>query len=222
MTLEHLANILVHPVWWFKRKTVFLFSHIKGGKGNHLTAESARIKKTNIRFKGKDNLLTIQGADVFSATIFVRGKGHRLIIDQGAHMYNTYIRIIGESNTVHIQSGSTFGGGNIVCGGKGISITVGKNCMISEGVDIWSTDTHSIISDGNVLNTPESIQIGDHVWVGKDVAILKGVSIGDNAVVGMKSVVTHDIAEGTLNVGSPAKQIRDGINWVKKNPNNQG
>ena len=76
--------------------------------------------------------------------------------------------------------------------------------MIAEGVDIWSTDTHSVFQDGQLVNKPESIIIGDHVWIGKDVAILKGVTIGDNAVVGMRSMVTKDVPPATLSVGSPA------------------
>jgi hypothetical protein len=44
--------------------------------------------------------------------------------------------------------------------------------------------------------------------------------IGDDAIIGMKSIITHDVQANTLNVGSPAKQIREGVSWAKSNPNN--
>lgn len=92
--------------------------------------------------------------------------------------------------------------------------------MFADGIVIWSTDTHSVIKDGVLLNEPKSINIGNHVWCGKDVGILKGVTIGGNAVIGMRSLVTKDIRPGTQNVGSPAKEIREGIEWTRINPNN--
>ena len=142
------------------------------------------------------------------------------MIEEGVRLHNVSIRIIGWNNLVHIGSASTVGSGQIVCGGKGISIRIGKECMFADGVDIWSTDIHSVLQDGVLVNVPESITIGDHVWLGKDVAVLKGVNIGDNAVVGLRSLVTKDIRPGTLNVGSPAKEIREGIEWTRENPNN--
>jgi len=50
--------------------------------------------------------------------------------------------------------------------------------------------------------------IGDRVWVGANVTILKGVTIGDDAVIGAGSVVTKDIPSRAIAVGSPAKVLR--------------
>ena len=144
-----------------------------------------------------------------------------LLIEKEAHLQNIRIKIIGNNNIIHIGPRTSLGSGNLVSGGTGISIQVGQDCMIAEGVDIWSTDTHSVFQDGQLVNKPESIIIGDHVWIGKDVAILKGVTIGDNAVVGMRSMVTTDVPPATLSVGSPARVIREGIDWNRCNPNNE-
>ena len=48
-------------------------------------------------------------------------------------------------------------------------------------------------------------QIGDRVWIGANVTILKGVTIGNDAVIGAGSVVTKDIPEKAIAVGNPAK-----------------
>lgn len=220
MSFIVLLGILSHPVRWFKEKTTVVKTRFKGTKGNQIVTGSSVLKKSGIRFFGKDNTVRLQKADLYNTTVFLRGKGHALIVDENAKIYNTHIKIIGNNNTVHIGAGTSFGGGEIICGGNGISITVGKNCVFAEGVDIWSTDTHSITQDGQLVNVPKSIRIGDHVWAGKDVAILKGVTIGDGAVIGMRSIVTHNLGERTLNLGSPAKAIRENIDWSLNNPNN--
>ena len=54
----------------------------------------------------------------------------------------------------------------------------------------------------------EPIIIGDDVWIGEFVAILPGVTIGKGAVIGTLSVVTKDIPEYSIAVGSPAKAIK--------------
>jgi acetyltransferase-like isoleucine patch superfamily enzyme len=51
-------------------------------------------------------------------------------------------------------------------------------------------------------------QIGDRVWLGANVTVLKGVTIGNDAIVGAGSVVTRDIPERAIAVGAPAKVIR--------------
>lgn len=214
-------SVLWHPCRWFKDKTIILSSIVKGIKGNSLLTNKCLLKKSQFFFDGKDNSINLAGCEVYNCTLFLRGDGHRLVVAEGVRLYNMQIKIIGSGNTVFIGPKSTLGSGHIVSGGKHISIRIGENCMIADGVDIWSTDTHSVLQDGKLINEPESITIGDHVWIGKDVAILKGVTIGDNAVVGMRSLVTKDIRPGTLNAGSPSKELREGVDWRRRNPDNE-
>ena len=57
------------------------------------------------------------------------------------------------------------------------------------------------------------IHIGNHVWVGVRAIILKGVTIGDGAIIAAGSVVTRDVPANTLVGGVPAKIIKDNISW---------
>ena len=221
MTLLDIVSIITHPIYYFKDKTKVILSSFHGQKRNEIKSDSALVKKSDIRFAGKGNTLEISGCHLYNCNIFLRGEGHSLIVDKGVKLFNVRIKIIGKGNTIHIKKNTTIGGGNIICGGIGIPINIGENCVIAEGVDIWSTDTHSVYQNEALVNAPRPIQIGNHVWMGKDVAILKGVSIGDNAVIGMRSVVTHDIEEGSLNAGSPARKIKDSVTWSMWNPNNK-
>ena len=59
----------------------------------------------------------------------------------------------------------------------------------------------------------QDVIIESNVWIGCNVTILKGVTIGDNAIVGAGSVVTKNVRPNTVVVGNPAKVIRENISW---------
>ena len=52
------------------------------------------------------------------------------------------------------------------------------------------------------------VRIGNDIWIGVGSSILPGVTIGDGAVIGARSVVTHDVPEGAIVVGVPARILR--------------
>jgi chloramphenicol O-acetyltransferase type B len=54
--------------------------------------------------------------------------------------------------------------------------------------------------------------VGNDVWIGENATILSGISIGDGAVVGAGSVVTHDVAPYAIVVGTPARFLRSRFN----------
>lgn len=218
--ITDLPAIVFHPFYWFKERTKIWFSRFTKSKTSSIQTSHASIKKCSIRLEGKNNVVQLDACDLYNTSIYIRGTGHTLVVGKGVRLENIRIKIIGTANNIHIGAGTAMGGGNIICGGKGIPIVIGEKCVVAEGVDIWSTDTHSVIQGGELVNAPEPIQIGNHVWIGKDVAILKGVSVGDDAVIGMRSTVTRDIAPGTLSVGSPARIIKEEIDWNIWNPNN--
>lgn len=97
------------------------------------------------------------------------------------------------------------------------SITIGDDVAISERVVIRDSDNHDIMSKGDNCNEdrPMSapIVIGDHVWIGMNVLVLKGVTIGDGAVVAAGSVVTKDVPPRSLVAGVPAKVIKTDVEW---------
>ena len=72
-------------------------------------------------------------------------------------------------------------------------------------------DYHKINADSE--NT-SPVNIGNHCWIGCNSIVLKGVSIGDGAVVAAGSVVTKDVPPGALIGGNPAKIIRENVYWA--------
>lgn len=88
-------------------------------------------------------------------------------------------------------------------------IEIGEGVMIAQNVTIYDSDAHEI-SGGRGVTLP--VRIGDHVWIGLSAIILKGVTIGDGAVVAAGAVVTRDVPPGTLVAGNPARVIRE-VTW---------
>ena len=221
--LKTLYSFLLHPKYLLKSNTRVFKSKFKGKKNNTLALQDSWVSDTCITFKGTGNRITAKNCHLYNSSIFIRGNGHSIIIEPGVQFFNVRLKIIGSNNSIHIRKNTQLGGGNIIHGGNALTISIGSDCFLAEGFDIWSTDTHSLLMRGNdssCINAPKSIHIGNHVWIGKDVAILKGVTIGDDAVVGMRSLVTKDIPEGSLNVGSPSHTIKTGITWTSWNPTN--
>jgi acetyltransferase-like isoleucine patch superfamily enzyme len=66
---------------------------------------------------------------------------------------------------------------------------------------------------GNTNFPSAPIVIGDHVWIGANATVLKGVTIGNNVIIAAGAVVTKDIPENCIAAGVPAKVIRSNIKW---------
>lgn len=89
-------------------------------------------------------------------------------------------------------------------------INIGSNVMIGPKTVIWARD------HGMKAGTPMKLQqhnkapinIGDDVWIGAQVTILKGVTIGNGAVIAAAAVVTKDVPEKAIVAGNPAEVIK--------------
>jgi acetyltransferase-like isoleucine patch superfamily enzyme len=103
--------------------------------------------------------------------------------------------------------------------GKGVFINAGckfqdqGGIYIGDGVlighnTVFATLNHGLLPEERHDLIPKPIHIGRNVWIGSNSTILAGVTIGDNAVIGAGSVVTKDIPENMVAVGSPARVIK--------------
>ena len=97
------------------------------------------------------------------------------------------------------------------------SISIGHHVVISERVVLRDSDSH-VIKDvkGMELEKPvvtAPIEIGDHVWIGMNVIVLKGVTIGEGSVVAAGSVVNKDVPPHCLVAGVPAKVVKTNVTW---------
>ena len=92
-------------------------------------------------------------------------------------------------------------------------ISIGSNVMIGGGVTIVDSDFHSMDSSNwctpndELLMKRADVTIGNNVFIGMQSIILKGVNIGDNAIIAAGSVVNKCVPAGEIWGGNPAKFI---------------
>lgn len=147
-------------------------------------------------------------------TSFFRTSGSKIVIGTSCCFNsNSYTNHIGlnhrciistMSKHAYIQIGekSGFSSTTINCFKKiiiGNNVRVGANCIIMDG------DFHL---DDPRTPTPKPIFIGDNVWLGAGVVVMKGVEIGENAIIGTNSVVTRSVPANCIAAGSPCKIIK--------------
>ena len=91
----------------------------------------------------------------------------------------------------------------------GGGITIGHHCFIGPNCGMY-TAIHPMIAEerNQGLEKALPIVIGDNCWIGADVTILPGVTIGSNTIIGAKSVVTKDIPDHVLALGNPCRVVR--------------
>lgn len=89
-------------------------------------------------------------------------------------------------------------------------IVIGDGCLIGDQVAIYDSDFHEInpTTRKQGAGPTRPVMVGNNVWLGSRVMVLKGVTIGDNSVIGAMSLVTKSIPANCLAAGNPAKVIR--------------
>jgi acetyltransferase-like isoleucine patch superfamily enzyme len=99
----------------------------------------------------------------------------------------------------------TWIGPNVVLDGSG-GLEIGSNCSISAGVQLYSHDSvRWALSGGAAPYEHARTVVGDHCYLGPNVIVQKGVTIGRGCLVGANSFVTADLPAGTKAYGNPAK-----------------
>lgn len=189
------------------------------GDNNVISMNGAYLKKVVVDITGNNNHITIGANSRISCVkINIRGSGHRLdigencILGAGSFWFQT------RDCTIVIGNQTTFEEANVSALEPDATIQIGKDCMFSYDVHIRNGDSHSIIdlATNKRINHGRDIFIGNHVWLGAHVNVLKGVHIGDNSVVGIRSVVTNDIPGHCVAAGLPAKVKRSNTTWTRE------
>ena len=104
----------------------------------------------------------------------------------------------------------TVGNGVFLNGGVSIEawhdVRIGNNVLMAPFASIIDDDRHELEPGVSLYKGPTII--GDDVWLGRNVVILPGVTVGSGSVIGANSVVTRDILPNSFAAGSPARVVR--------------
>jgi acetyltransferase-like isoleucine patch superfamily enzyme len=198
-----------------------------------LGRNSIHIRGTGNRIDGLDRCF------MFKTRITVRGTGNVVTIGRHSVLRECRIQICGDANSLRLgertratdceiwledsRNRVSFGEDTVVCertfiaASEGTAITVGANCLFSSDLTIRSSDSHSIVSKatGVRINPARDIKIGDHVWIGHKVIVLKGSRLGSHSIVASGSVVAGRHFQTNVIVGgNPSHVLRAGVDWV--------
>lgn len=139
------------------------------------------------------------------------GNDSKIIINGHFRIYEGALIGIGDNASLKLGSGYINSKLSLSCFEK---IEIGNNVVISSGVTIRDSDNHTIKKEGcmdSIKTKP--ILIGNHVWIGLNAVILKGVKIGNGSIVAAGAIVNKDIPENTMVGGVPAKIIKEDVYW---------
>lgn len=102
-------------------------------------------------------------------------------------------------------------------------VEIGAHCMLANGCFITDS-SHRYDDPGKPITwqgfaTKGPTRIGDNCWLGANVVVTSGVTVGERSVIGANSVVTKDIPPFSIVAGAPAKLIRN-VRYDRPNPHN--
>lgn len=158
--------------------------------------------------------LTVNRQDkTFSTIKIILYKNAKLIINGNVHLHgDTTITvlenatlILGSNNEKGVSTQSNFR----VTAAK--LIEIGSGCMISWDVFLTDNSSHKIGNPPEFKVQP--VKINENVWINAKSMILKGIEIGEGAIIGAGSIVTKSVPPKTLVAGIPAKVVSKDVYW---------
>jgi acetyltransferase-like isoleucine patch superfamily enzyme len=127
-------------------------------------------------------------------------KAAELGFGEGTSIYDSAL-VLGN---VTVGRNTWIGPGVVLDGSGGLSI--GSNCSISAGVQIYSHDSiRWALSGGSAKYEYKNTSIGDNSYIGPQTVIAKGVRIGNGCLIGACSLVLSDIPDGAVAFGTPCR-----------------
>ncbi|MBK5307383.1 MAG: acyltransferase [Frankiaceae bacterium] len=139
-----------------------------------------------------------EGASLHCEGVVSLQRGVRIVVDSGRLSIGHETNVNGLGTKILVAD----------------SITIGAGCTFSWDVQLLDNDFHAMTVGGVRQPSAAPIVIGDRVWVGTRAIVLKGVTIGDGAIVAAGAVVTKDVPAHAVVAGMPAKVIGSADSWV--------
>jgi maltose O-acetyltransferase len=171
-----------------------------------------------IKYRLLSNCKTTGGRPVIIQPVQFCGKGE-ILFGKNVHigcnpspfLHNGYSYIEARNSFSKIViSNNVWINNNATLISEGDGIIIGENCIFGTNLEIYDTDFHDLNPLFRMTGTPKTkkVIIGDNVFAGSNVKILKGVSIGNNSIIGNGTIITKSIPENVIVCGSPCRIIK--------------
>jgi acetyltransferase-like isoleucine patch superfamily enzyme len=166
----------------------------------------ARLGWLKLRFRGR--LKTDGIAFVCPGVKFEIGKGAVVHLGRWSWLGHG-CKVRAHEGEVRIGAKSVLGQECTISAFQHISI--GRECIVADRVMLIDFD-HGVVEVERPVRMQgiykRDVRVGHNVWIGYGASFLRGVTVGDNAVVGTYAVVTRDVPQNAVVAGVPAKILR--------------
>lgn len=149
--------------------------------------------------------------------ITFKGSNNKVIVGKNSFLNGLNIVIEGDHNQVIIGDNAFVLDDTRIYVVDGSSFRMGNGCMLSDKIEIRTTDSHAIfdLTNKKRINPEENVIIHDRVWIGTGVTILKETEIAEGCVVGAASVITRKhLKTHAVIAGNPGREVRENITWT--------
>lgn len=193
----------------------FGHNRIRGKKGNQIVWGCTKVKKTQIVMVGKENYVEIGEHSLLKeCQITILGNQCHVKIAANTVLNGVRIWCEDDGSAVLLGADGLMMGNVQLAATEGKKIIIGNGFLFSDDICIRTGDSHSILNaDGKRVNPAGDVKLGDHVWIGNQAIVLKGVTVGNNCVIGSGSVVTRKFSDNVAIAGNPAKIVKENIDW---------
>lgn len=161
----------------------------------------------------------VGGSPIILQPVLFAGPGE-IVLGQGVQFgwkasplfYAGYCHVEASTPAARIEVGDrTEFNNNLMIKSEGAGIRVGRDGLFGAGIEIFDSNFHDLDPARRHAGTQRMspVDIGDNVFVGMSVKILKGVEVGADSVIGAGAVVSSSIPSGVIAAGNPARVIRE-------------
>lgn len=184
--------------------------------------EVRQIPGLNIVFQGGGNIVEVSSLTRFQDCAMIMHSNCHVRIGATKHKISKLKVFCNSRNKVIIGKNFSCLGADCRLQENEVGLQIGNNCMFSTGIVIYASDGHAIYeiaTPSKSINKGSTIRIGDHVWVGRHVTLLKKTVIGNDCIIGFGSLVTKVFNINNAIIGGyPARVLKTNVNWDRKPP----
>ncbi|CAM3950072.1 MULTISPECIES: acyltransferase [Flavobacterium] len=176
------------------------------------------IKLKIYKYKMLSSCINVKGNPLTHQAILYNGEGKiffgnnvNIGFEKSKNFYSHYAYFEARGSNSEISIGSNVYINNAFSVESVSKIIIEDDVLIGVNCSIFDSDGHHLDVDKRHVGIPNSkpIKICKNVFIGDDVTILKGVTIGENSIIGCKSLVSKSIPKNCVYAGNPVKFIRE-------------